>query len=162
MNGLADGKQQMRFSKPGISVDKQGVIFLPARMVRHGFGCGIGKLVGVAHDKPVKRETFHLRQHHVGSGRLLCLQICLQLIVPGKNPQFAVTGEQIVHGVFDDTAETGEDDILSKLVAHTKHHSPVAPFNRPAVGKPGLDGSRRQGIGKDLQYGIPDILNRIH
>ena len=89
---LAYGQQQMRLAETRVAVDEQGVIHL-ARVVGHGDGRCVGKLVGRADYKAVEGVAVHLRvRRGLGAAGL---DVVHQL-VPRQHLEVEVTGKQVV------------------------------------------------------------------
>lgn len=92
---LADGQQQMRFSKAGVAVDKQRIV-RAAGLVRDGNGGIVRKLVGVSHDEAIEGVACHLGQGIVVG---LALFIVAKLVL-GEHFDGELGRKNVAHRVF--------------------------------------------------------------
>jgi len=90
LHQMSDGVQQMGLAQTGIAVDEQGVVAL-RRLLRHGFGGGVGQLVLGPHHIRLKRKGVGVEQvaglvggHAVVGGQLLVVED-LHLHVRGED-----------------------------------------------------------------------------
>ena len=126
--GLAYRQEKVRLSEARIAVDEEGIIRL-ARILRHGDGRCMRKLIGVADDEAVKGVSGHF-----GKGVVVLLLIHVFVyFVSGEYEQIKITGEKVGQSGFYRVPEAGVYNAALEVRCGVQDETAIVNLHRLAV-----------------------------
>jgi len=160
-HAVANGAQQMRFSKARAAVDKQGVKRVLRVVGDCAAGC-LGELVGAAHNKIFKGVVVlaegvvgHIGVVDDALGDALSLLLLLFAVyhdLQGKAHELGEKGGQFI-------SITVDDDIFLKVARNLELKAFGIHGKRLRAGKPGVCGGGGVGVAELLVDGVPHVLH---
>ena len=150
---MGDGVQQVGLAQTGVAVDEKGVVAL-RRLLRHGFGGGVGQLVlGADHIRlkcegvGVEQVTGPVGRHAVIGGQLLVVE----------DLDLHVRGEDVLQRRLDLGQEPGLHGILFEGIAAVQHQRRILHGHHGDLVEPGLDGGVGQLAAEPGENAVPQV-----